>query len=84
MNYPYKVYFNIILYAKMSNFSSDFPFKIDLVNSTYAYLDCSIPFVSGFQALTYIECILDRLKFPLLEEDIITLPSNYLFKTLIF
>ena len=60
----------------MSNFSSDFPFKIDLVNSTYAYLDCSIPFVSGFQALTYIECILDRLKFPLLEEDIITLPSQ--------
>ena len=75
-NYPNKMDFNIILYAKMSNFSSDYSFKINLVNSKYEYLDCLIPVSSGFQALSYIECILDRIKFPLLDKDIITLPTQ--------
>ena len=73
---PNKVYLNINLYAKMSKFSSDYSFKINLVNSTNAYLDCSVPLVSGFQTFTNIECILDRLKFPLLDEETITLPEN--------
>ena len=75
-NYPYEVHFNIILYAKISHFSSDYSFKIDLVNSTYEYLECSIPNVSGFQALSYIECFLDRLKFPLLDVEKIILPTQ--------
>ena len=72
----YDVHSNIILYSKMTNFSSDYSFNIDLVNSSYAYLECYIPYYSGFQPLSYIECVLDRLKFPLLDEETITLPTN--------
>ena len=75
-NYPNKFHFNIKLYAKMSNFSSDCYFKIDLVKSKYAYLNCSIPFVSEFKKFTYIDCILDRLKFPILDIETITLPTQ--------
>ena len=75
-NYPNQVQSNIILYAKMSNFSSDYSFKIDLVNSAHAYLECYMPVVTKFQEFSHIDCALDRLKFPLLNEEIISLPKN--------
>ena len=65
------------LYAKISGFTSDYSFNLYLDSPSTYYMSCTIPgSKSDIRKLTYIECKLDILKFPLIEQTSIYLPSN--------
>ena len=65
------------LYAKISRFTSDYSFNLYLDSPSTYYMSCTIPSSkSDIKELTYIECKLDILKFPLINKTSIYLPSQ--------
>ena len=65
------------LYAKINGFTSDYSFNLYLDSHPTYYMSCTIPSSkSDIRELSYIECKLDILKFPLINRNWIFLPSN--------
>lgn len=77
---PNLYYADVLLYAKINGFPSDYSFKLYLESPSpsYYYMDCIIPASqTGLQQLTYIECKLDLLKFPLKNPTTLALPLEF-------
>ena len=65
------------LYAKNNGFISDYSFTLYLESPSNYYMTCTIPSSkSDIRELTYIECKLDILKFPLINQTSLVLPSQ--------
>ena len=68
---------NVQLYAKINGFPSNYSFILYLDSPSSYYMSCTIPSSkSNIKELTYIECKLDILKFPLINPTSINLPSQ--------
>ena len=75
---PNQYYVDLILYSKINGFQSSYSFNLYLISPSNYYINCIIPASqTGLQKLTYIECKLDLLKFPLIDQSILTLPSDF-------
>ena len=63
----------------MNGFKTKYSFNLYLDSPSNYYMNCTIPSSSqnDLQEITYIECKLDLLKFPLIEQNIINLPSKF-------
>ena len=70
-------YLIVQLYAKISGFLTDYSFDLYLDSPSTYKMSCTIPSSkSDIKELTYIECKLDILKFPLINPNTISLPSK--------
>ena len=76
-NISNQYYVNMQLYAKINGFPSKYSFYLYLDSPSPYYMSCTIPSSnSNIKELTYIDCKLDILKFPLINPTSISLPSK--------
>ena len=74
-SFDFRQYYAYIkLYAKLSKFATDYSFKLLMLNPSNSYAECTIPkSKDGIEEITYIDCKLDILKYPLDEYFILPL-----------
>ena len=75
---PNQYYVSFTMYSKINGFRSEYSFNLYLDCPSNYYINCIIPASqAGLQKLTYIQCKLDLLRFPLINQNKLTLPSDF-------